>query len=92
MIKAIVKGNSLDCYGWDHEDEIVVFEKINNLDADNGYFLFDAYNVTKDVAGAVVNDQIIFIDDPTELLKSDPVYDDTFKIISGDGGFYIGLK
>lgn len=65
---------------------------MNNLDAEHGIFLFDTYNVTKNMSGAVDNDQIIFIDDPTELFKSDPLFDDSFKIVSGNGGFFIGLK
>ena len=92
MIKAIVKGNELSCYNWDNEDELIVFAKVQNLDAENGCFLFDTYNVTKSMSGAVDNDQIIFIDDPTELFKSDPLFDDSFKIVSGNGGFYTGLK
>lgn len=89
IVKAIVKGDELACYEWEAEDELVITHKIAEMA--EGCYLYHAINKTKDEQASVLDFQIIFIDDPTELIKSEPVYDDSHKMFFGTPSkYYVG--
>lgn len=66
-ISATVKGNELDCYNWKDGDKLEVIRVLENLDSDNGIYLWYVYNHTKNEFGGVITDQINWLKEPNEI-------------------------
>lgn len=92
LYRALVKGNSLDCYDWLPEEKLLVMFKVTDLYAEHDIYAFQAYNKDRQDYAVVSTDQIIFLDDPTELFKSEPVYDNSYKVVYGEGNKVIGIS
>ena len=66
-IHGIVKGNSLSCYNWEHEDKITILNKLDELDP--GIYLIEVYNHDKHCYGAVASDQIVIYKNTLDQLE-----------------------
>jgi len=88
-VNALVKGSKLNCYDWIHEEGLCVVNKIKDLDAEHGIYLFQVYNIDRNEWAGVANDQIIILDN--SLLDLPPIMNDC-DIIAGSGSSVTGLK
>lgn len=86
---ALVKQTELDCYDWVHEEGLYITEKINDIDKENGIYLFQAFNIDRREWGGVASNQIIIIDD--SILDLQPIMEN-YNIISMSGDKITGIK
>lgn len=70
FIDGWVRGNRLDCYGWEAEDRLTIINKIEDI-IENEVALFLAYNVDKQEIGAVLSDQVVSFKNPMTLSVAD---------------------
>lgn len=73
-INALVKGNTLDCYDWEHEDRLTVLQKLEVLVEEANICSYNTYNHDKQCFGVVTTDQIVVLKD--NFTQLDPIFKD----------------